>query len=665
MLLSGQLTDYFGYQMLKNGEPPLKNRILRSPGSLSVPLVPLHPRPDKYKHWTDGQIAKAVDAVRCQGLTVRRAAESYDVPKSTLHDRLSGRVLAGGCSGPPKYLTDEEEEQLEDFLIGSASVGYARSRQQVMQLVGEVVSHKGLASNVTHGWWEGFRKRHPKLTLRTAAPMSYARAMASDPETIGNYFDLLEHTLVENDLLDKPAQIFNMDETGMPLDPSPPRVVARRGQKHPSAVGSGDKSQITVLSCCSAAGYAIPPLVIFDRKSLKTELTTGEVPGTVYGLSKKGWIDGDLFDLWFHKHFLAYAPPVRPLLFLMDGHSSHFQPSVIQRAAEERVIVFCLPPHTTHLTQPLDKGCFGPLKVHWREECWSYICAHPDRIITRYQFSELFGKAWMKAMTMQNIVGGFRTTGVYPFNRSVLIPVKESRRISLAERTGLRFIPLYSPSCRKRAQVPVLSFSTEEIAKFQKRFEEGYDIPDERYDKWIEMYHPKSLAAKSHESDGSRLQFDGSLSQPSTSEGAEDSESDSPSHQSDSSLPLPSTPEGANNACVTLPHTSVLSKLLAQQVPAIKYPDTKPKYSARVLTSLENRLQLEEKERRKKEEAEEKERKKKAREQKRLAVAEEKQRKALERERQRLAREERRKSTTSKKTTQASSSQKGMLISLR
>ena len=154
------------------------------------------------------------------------------------------------------------------------------------------------------------------------------------------------------------------------------------------------------------------------------------------------------------------------------------------------------------------------------------------------------------------------------------------------------------------------------------------------------------------------------MSQPSTPEEAEDSESnvsDSPSHQSDGSLPLPSTPEGANDACVTPPHTSVLSKLLAQQVPAIKCPDTKPKYSARVLTSLENRLQLEEKERRKKEEAEEKERKKKAREQKRLAVAEEKQRKALERERQRLAREERRKSTTSKKTTQASSSQKGML----
>ena len=46
----------------------------------------------------------------------------------------------------------------------------------------------------------------------------------------------------------------------------------------------------------------------------------------------------------------------------MDGHSTHYQPSVIFKAAEEHVILFCLPPHTTHLTQPLDKGCFGPLK---------------------------------------------------------------------------------------------------------------------------------------------------------------------------------------------------------------------------------------------------------------------------------------------------------------
>ena len=111
-----------------------------------------------------------------------------------------------------------------------------------------------------------------------------------------------------------------------------------------------------MLACCNAAGYTIPPLVIFDHKTLKPEMTVGEVPGTMYGLSSSGWIDTELFELWFAHHFLAHAPPVRPLLLLLDGHSSHFQPSFVRRAAEEQVIVFCLPPHTKYLTQPLDKG---------------------------------------------------------------------------------------------------------------------------------------------------------------------------------------------------------------------------------------------------------------------------------------------------------------------
>lgn len=100
-----------------------------------------------------------------------------------------------------------------------------------------------------------------------------------------------------------------------------------------------------------------------------------------------------------------------------------------QTAAEEGVTIFCLPPHTTHLTQTLDKGCFGPLKAYWREECWSFSCANPDCVITQYRFSQLFTNAWLKGMTTQNIVGGFRITGLYPINRSILAPPKASKRM--------------------------------------------------------------------------------------------------------------------------------------------------------------------------------------------------------------------------------------------
>ncbi len=83
---------------------------------------------------------------------------------------------------------------------------------------------------------------------------------------------------------------------------------------------------------------------------LKPELTKGEVPSTMYGLSNNVWIDTEIFEVWFVDHFWVYAPPAEPLLVLMDGHSSHFSPLFVNKAAEEKIIMFCLPPHSTHRT---------------------------------------------------------------------------------------------------------------------------------------------------------------------------------------------------------------------------------------------------------------------------------------------------------------------------
>ena len=120
--------------------------------------------------------------------------------------------------------------------------------------------------------------------------MAYACAVCSWPEIFYHYYDLLEQTL-EHDLADKPNHVFNLDESGMSLDPCPPKIIAVKGIKHPTSITTGDKTQITTFACCSAAGYVIPRLVVFDRKTLKPEMTTGEVPGTMYGLSSNGWMD--------------------------------------------------------------------------------------------------------------------------------------------------------------------------------------------------------------------------------------------------------------------------------------------------------------------------------------------------------------------------------------
>jgi hypothetical protein len=46
----------------------------------------------------------------------------------------------------------------------------------------------------------------------------------------------------------------------------------------------------------------------FYQLMLQSELTTAEVPGTIYGLLRKGWIDWDLFDLSTFSLMLASTP---------------------------------------------------------------------------------------------------------------------------------------------------------------------------------------------------------------------------------------------------------------------------------------------------------------------------------------------------------------------
>ena len=185
--------------------------------------------------------------------------------------------------------------------------------------------------------------------------------MTNDPKVINKYFDMLEEAIQENGLTNRPVQIFNCDGTGLPLSHKLQKVIARLGQKHPYAITSSEKVQITVLACGNTAGYSIFPMVIFDRKSLKPEMTNGEVPGTFYCLSESGWMDSKLFEEWLKNHFLSYVPLTRPLLLLLDGHTSHYQLNLLRIAAAEGVIIFCLSRHATHLLQSLDNSVFGAL----------------------------------------------------------------------------------------------------------------------------------------------------------------------------------------------------------------------------------------------------------------------------------------------------------------
>lgn len=143
--------------------PSVQNRVYRS--SRSTPPIQqpkIVSRPPVYKEWSEEQMLKAYNAVKKVGVSRRIAAITYGVPKSTLDNF---RVLFGSHSGPERYLNDEEEEDLVSFICGCASVGFAKTRIEVIAIVEEVLAQKGRVISVSNGWWEGSEKDTQLLLL--------------------------------------------------------------------------------------------------------------------------------------------------------------------------------------------------------------------------------------------------------------------------------------------------------------------------------------------------------------------------------------------------------------------------------------------------------------------------------------------------------------------
>ena len=168
------------------------------------------------------------------------------------------------------------------------------------------------------------------------------------------------------------------------------KILSVKGTKKIKSSRLSNKTQITILGCASAPEQTVPLMVVFTEKPFNAQLPNGKVPGTFNGMSPSGWMDQHLFFMWFFKHFLTHVVSERPLLLLLDGHSFHFTLELVKATPKKDMIIFCLPPHTTADSQPLDTKCFGPLKTYWLKTFHQHLFDNPGCMITKFQFCSLF-----------------------------------------------------------------------------------------------------------------------------------------------------------------------------------------------------------------------------------------------------------------------------------
>lgn len=379
----------------------------------------------KPKLYTEASIQVAIEEVK-NGASVRSTAKKYHISVSMLRKRClqsQGLVQLGERGRKPR-LSAATEEKLATCIRQMAGLGFGPTLEELKVIVfyyleanelGHVFDDKKPGDD----WANNFMRRH-KLSLKKAGLMQIARKnVTSDPFVIYEFYSLLERTVNQLGIANRPECIWNLDESGFPSDPSRWKTIGPVGCKTVRVSCGSNRENTTVLAVCCANGEALDPLIVFRGKNIMSNWRGDEVlPKTYYAVSESGWMTTSIFHNWFEK-FVDETKHIRPLLLIFDGHLTHMSVLTIELAMKENITLLKLPAHCTDVLQPLDVSCFNPLKSYYERELTEQVHKTGAREpLRKAAFGNLISKIWRKGLNENNIKAGFRATGIYPVDAS-------------------------------------------------------------------------------------------------------------------------------------------------------------------------------------------------------------------------------------------------------
>ncbi|KAJ6260531.1 hypothetical protein Dda_4757 [Drechslerella dactyloides] len=258
---------------------------------------------------------------------------------------------------------------------------------------------------VGKNWAANFVKR--RLELQT------------HPDLIQKWFQLIQAIKAKYGIADN--DIYNFDETGFAMGIISTTTVVTGAEMRDKAklAQPGNREWATVIQGIGAEGWAVPPFIVLaGQHHLASWYTETNLPNDwAITLSDNGWTTNEVAVEWL-KHFNQFTAR-RCIsdyrLLVLDGHKSHHSAAFELYCQEHKIITVCMPPHSSHLLQPLDIGCFGPLKQAYSRQVEDLMRAHVNHI-SKLEFLSGFHRAFTAAITPKNIRSSFAGAGIVPYD---------------------------------------------------------------------------------------------------------------------------------------------------------------------------------------------------------------------------------------------------------
>jgi hypothetical protein len=367
----------------------------------------------------EGRVILAKEAVKIgQFQSVRAAAKSFDVCPKTLQNRVHGMPSRDDCTPNSRKLTLYEEEAIVQYILDLDSRGFPPRPRDVREMADLLLAERD-ASPVGKNWATNFINRRPEIKSKFNRKYDYKRAKCEDPVIIGDWFRLVLNVKAKYGILDD--DVHNFDEAGFQMGViATARVVtSSEARSRPKSTQPGNREWVSIIQGVNSTGWTIPPVIIFQGENhLSAWYEDNGLPReSVITLSPNGWTSNEIGFEWiqhFDKHTKHFTKGKYRLL-IIDGHESHISVQFQQYCKEHEIIALCMPPHSSHLLQPLDVSCFSPMKTAYGFQIEKLMRLRINHI-TKLEFLPAFGQAFKAAFNEQNIKAGFKGAGLVPYS---------------------------------------------------------------------------------------------------------------------------------------------------------------------------------------------------------------------------------------------------------
>lgn len=284
----------------------------------------------------------------------------------------------------------------------------------------EILKAKGDNEDLGIHWTESFLKRHPTLRAQFVNPLDKERVLAQDPEILSSFYGLFQDTVAKYNI--STNNIYNMDEKGCMMGVvGKVRVIVPKREKNQVLAQCGNREWVSLIECISIDGRCLPLWVIFKGKQHQKSWYQALESGGHIALLDNGWTNNELGLEWMKQCFEPATSTNDFRLLLLDGHASHISTTTLQFCLEHKIVLLCLPSHSTHLLQPLDVGIFAPLATAYKKGIQERSRFSVIYSIDKVDFVEVYQAARKTAIIPENVQKAWQATGIHPFNPQVVL----------------------------------------------------------------------------------------------------------------------------------------------------------------------------------------------------------------------------------------------------